>query len=188
MSKSRKFICRDCFFGDAPCVLSDDYVNVKIIPQLCPYSGERIEWKEVKETETERVNRIFSEVAKAKDERQKASNNKIFKHEYTHKDKRGKILLLALDIINGERQDQYGSPEDSFALIADYWTTFLKSRDLIPSNCATHDLKISAKEVAEMMMLFKIARMSGQKPTLDNYLDLIGYAGLAADMVEGDKK
>lgn len=102
--------------------------------------------------------------------------------------KRGKILLKALDIINGERQDQYGSPEDSFSLIADYWTTFLKSRDLIPSKGSYHALKISPKEVSEMMMLFKIARMSGQKPSLDNYLDLVGYAGIAADMIEEDKK
>ena len=56
--------------------------------------------------------------------------------------KRGKILLKAPDIINGERQDQYGSPEDSFSLIADYWTTFLKSRNFIPSNDTTKDLKI----------------------------------------------
>lgn len=49
---------------------------------------------------------------------------------------------------------------------------------------ACDQVNISNKEVAEMMMLFKIARMSGQKPSLDNYLDLVGYAWIAADMVE----
>lgn len=89
--------------------------------------------------------------------------------------KRGKILLKALDIINGERQDTYGDPEDSFALIGEYWTSFLSRKG---------SLDITPRDVAEMMMLFKIARMSGQKQCLDNYSDLAGYAGLAADMVE----
>jgi hypothetical protein len=93
---------------------------------------------------------------------------------------RGKILRRALDIINGERQDQYGNPEDSFALIGKYWTEFLKANGVIVCD----QVIISPKEVAEMMMLFKVARMSGQKPSLDNYLDLVGYAGIAADMVE----
>ena len=35
-------------------------------------------------------------------------------------------------------------------------------------------------------MLFKIARMSGQKPSIDNYVDLAGYAAIAADMVDTD--
>ena len=94
--------------------------------------------------------------------------------------KRGKILMRALDIINGERQDKYGKPEDSFGLIADYWNDFLASKGVIFDN------RIGAKEVAEMMMLFKIARMSGQKPSLDNYLDCIGYAAIAAGMIEED--
>lgn len=89
-------------------------------------------------------------------------------------------MRKALDIINGERQDKYGNPEDSFALIGKYWTEFLKANGVI----ACDQVNISNKEVAEMMMLFKIARMSGQKPSLDNYLDLVGYAWIAADMVE----
>jgi len=109
------------------------------------------------------------------------SHNRDWKpEENTEKKERGKILRKALDIINGERQDQYGKPEDSFALIGKYWTEFLKANGVI----ACDKVNISNKEVAEMMMLFKIARMSGQKPSLDNYLDLVGYAGIAADMVE----
>lgn len=91
---------------------------------------------------------------------------------------RGKILLKALDIINGERQDTYGKPEDSFKLIGEYWSNYLSA------NGKGVKVKVSPRDVAEMMMLFKIARMSGQKPNLDNYLDLVGYAGIAADMLE----
>jgi len=106
--------------------------------------------------------------------------------DYTHRDekessRRGKILMRALDLINGERQDTYGKPEDSFTLIAEYWNHFLESKGVILNS------NIGAKEVAEMMMLLKIARMSGQKPRLDNYIDLVGYAAIAADMIKEEK-
>ena len=65
-------------------------------------------------------------------------------------------------------------------MIAEYWNHFLESKGVIFNG------RIGAKEVAEMMMLLKIARMSGQKPSLDNYLDCIGYAAIAAGMIEGD--
>ena len=96
--------------------------------------------------------------------------------------KRGQILNKALDIINGDRLDTYGKPEDSFEIIGKYWTTYLQANGLITGSGAL----ISPQEVAEMMMLFKIARMSGQKPSIDNYVDLAGYAAIAADMVDKD--
>jgi len=111
------------------------------------------------------------------------------------KNKRGKILMQALDIINGDRQDKYGKPEDSFALIAEYWNSYLISlqKTILENNGFNpKEYKLvpmlDCKGVAEMMMLFKIARMSGQVPNLDNYLDLVGYAGIAADMVDEDRK
>lgn len=39
--------------------------------------------------------------------------------------KRGAALEHALDIINGERQDAYGNPEQSFGVIAKFWTTYI---------------------------------------------------------------
>ena len=91
----------------------------------------------------------------------------------------GDCLDEAKRTICGERQDVYGSPEDSFALIADYWSTYLKNRvtDL--------DAPLSAKDIAHMMILFKMARVQGQKPSRDNYVDLCGYAGIAADKLMG---
>ena len=81
---------------------------------------------------------------------------------------RGSILVEALSIINGERQDQYGSPEDSFRLIAAYWSTYL-GRD------------ISEKDVALMMVLFKIAREANQHKR-DNICDAAGYLGIYGDL------
>ena len=80
----------------------------------------------------------------------------------------GDLLDEAKQIITGERQDAYGSPEDSFALIGKLWGGYLER-------------KITVREVADMMILFKVARLKGQKPTRDTYRDISGYAAIAAD-------
>ena len=88
----------------------------------------------------------------------------------------GACLDEAKRTICGERQDVYGSPEDSFAIIAEYWSTYLRAeyekvghRNLTP------------KDIAHMMILFKMARVQGQAPSRDSYVDICGYAGIAAD-------
>lgn len=42
---------------------------------------------------------------------------------------RGTVLDEAKIIINGERQDQYGNPEDNFALIARLWSAVTGQHD-----------------------------------------------------------
>jgi hypothetical protein len=96
-----------------------------------------------------------------------------------NKETRGKVLTESLNVINGERQDSYGNPEDSFKIIAEYWTTYLKAEGIL-----VHDKKLSPKNTTIMMSLFKHARMSGQGDKLDNYRDAGGYIGIASDMLE----
>jgi len=69
-------------------------------------------------------------------------------------------LSEADHIINGERQDQYGKPEDSFEIIAGFWRVYLRGRFIAEPG-------LTALDVAHMMTLFKIARMLGQKPKRD---------------------
>jgi len=83
----------------------------------------------------------------------------------------GDCLDEAKKTICGERQDVYGSPEDSFTLIANYWNSYLAAKDGM----------LSALDVAHMMILFKMARVQGQAPCRDNYVDIAGYASIAAD-------
>lgn len=79
------------------------------------------------------------------------------------------ICEEALRTINGERQDAYGHPEDSFKPIAALWEAYLGT-------------KVTPPMVADMMCLLKIARENGGKGKRDNMVDLIGYAALAARM------
>ncbi len=93
---------------------------------------------------------------------------------------RGAILKEAYSIINKERQDQYGNPEDSFSTIAKYWMLYL---DKVVSNYNPEwtGPYLSPRDVAMLMVLLKIARESHQHKQ-DNLTDLIGYAALADDM------
>lgn len=86
---------------------------------------------------------------------------------------RGAVLDKAKAVINGERQNQYGNSEDSFGMIADFWSAYL-------------GLHISAQDVAQMMVLLKIARQKAGRGKWDNFVDMCGYAALAADMAEGE--
>lgn len=83
----------------------------------------------------------------------------------------GTILVSAFNLINGERQGDYGDPRESFERIARFWSVYLGH-------------EVSGKDVAMMMVLLKMSReMSGHKP--DNLLDMAGYVGLA-EYIEGE--
>lgn len=84
------------------------------------------------------------------------------------------ICEKALKTINGERQDKYGNPEDTFLQIGHLWTAYLSMGGDV--------IHITPPMVADMMILLKMARETGGKGKQDNYVDLIGYAALAARM------
>lgn len=77
-------------------------------------------------------------------------------------------LKAAAECVCGSREEDYGSPEDNFAVIAALWTAYTGT-DVTP------------KDVAMMMALLKIARAkAGSKP--DTYVDLAGYAACGAEI------
>lgn len=88
------------------------------------------------------------------------------------------IAREALKVINGERQDRYGDPEDNFQVIADLWHAYLKALkpDMPP---------LTKDDVATLMMLLKVARIVGGEYHRDNDVDLVGYALLGADIRSG---
>lgn len=94
---------------------------------------------------------------------------------------RGMVLEKAMQVINGDRQDQYGNPEDSFQVISDFWAVYLKHNRIVSQSPASLGL-ISKKDVALMMALMKIAREMYGAGKEDNMIDAAGYIGLAADM------
>jgi len=86
---------------------------------------------------------------------------------------RGTILDEAKTIINGERQDTNGNPEDSFATIGEFWSTYIANKYKVI-------LTLSPKDCTLMMALFKIARETHQGKR-DNLVDAVGYLGISGD-------
>ena len=77
---------------------------------------------------------------------------------------RVEALREAARIISGERDRQYGKPEDNFKRIAKIWSVTL-------------GIEITNEDVAMMMVGLKVARYaskSGFQP--DTWVDIAGYA------------
>lgn len=92
---------------------------------------------------------------------------------------RQEILEAATKCVCGDRDKQYGSPEDSFGRIASYWNAHLAYR-LIS--------KLKPVDVAIMMALLKVARIDGGRMTDDSWIDLAGYAACGGELAsEADK-
>lgn len=123
--------------------------------------------------------------------------------------KRAEILDSAKEIVTKDREEQYGSPEDNFATIAEFWTTYIKTKCVGPGT----DVNISPADVGTMMILLKTARIAGGSEKsdyfdriinkiksmpdeqieemlikagiekADNFIDIVGYAACAGELV-----
>ena len=96
---------------------------------------------------------------------------------------RADILAAAQKCVCGDRDEQYGTPEDSFAVIAELWTTYIKARCV--SRGAAVD--VSAVDVAALMALMKIARIATGVVKNDNWVDLAGYAACGGELEGGNE-
>lgn len=79
------------------------------------------------------------------------------------------ILDQAEKCVNGDRNHRYAEPEDSFELIADLWSAYLHR-------------EVSNIDVANMMILLKIARTMGGEGSIDNFVDIAGYAACGGEI------
>jgi hypothetical protein len=89
---------------------------------------------------------------------------------------RAEILNDAASIVNGNRNEQYGEPENNFADIAKLWSAYLGEELAHP---------LTASDVAMMMLLLKIVRVRNGEYKKDNYIDIAGYAACAAEFSGG---
>ena len=87
------------------------------------------------------------------------------------------IMDEAKEITGNDRMKQYGHPKENFAHIASLWNSYLGNKGMLATGY------LEAKDVALMMVLFKIAReQAGHKR--DNLVDGAGYFRNAAQ-IEG---
>lgn len=87
----------------------------------------------------------------------------------------GRLLGDAADTVLVKRPGVHGNAEQSFDMIAELWTVYIKNIMLTRSE---HNLK--PRDVAQMMSLLKKARaMYGDVTNEDNFVDDLGYTALA---------
>lgn len=86
---------------------------------------------------------------------------------------RGDILATAESLVNGDRNVDYGDPNDDFKRTANMWEAYL-------------GVAIDSYDVAAMMAMLKISRIRWSPTKKDNWVDLAGYAACGAHCAEAE--
>lgn len=84
-------------------------------------------------------------------------------------EKRREILAMAEKCVCGDREQDYGSPENNFKTISEFWSTYL-------------GYPVDSKDVAAMLAMLKIARIASGNAKEDNWVDLAGYAACGGEI------
>ena len=92
---------------------------------------------------------------------------------------RNEILEAAKKCVSGDREQDYGSPENNFKRIASLWSAYLYG-DAMQDFPETQLL--TPEDVAAMMSLVKIARIGSGHAKADNWIDLAGYAACGGEI------
>lgn len=99
----------------------------------------------------------------------------------------GQLLRDAANIVDGARNNTHGDKERSSQTIARFWTTYLSAtqREAFgDDNYSPAYVHITPSDVAQMMVLLKIARSVHGEQVRDHYVDEAGYAAVAGELAE----
>ena len=83
------------------------------------------------------------------------------------------------NLVDGQRQEDYGDPVENMELIAGLWSEYL--------TLGNTDIRISATEVAVMMALLKVVRLMNNPHHKDSLDDFNGYIEIARRCDGGTK-
>lgn len=79
------------------------------------------------------------------------------------------VLDAAKRCVCGDREQDYGSPENNFRTIASMWAAYMGT-------------EFTPVDVAAMLALLKIARIASGHAKADNWIDLAGYASCGGEL------
>lgn len=82
---------------------------------------------------------------------------------------RPEILDTAKKCVCGDREQDYGTPEQNFGVIAKLWTAY-------------KGVELTAVDVAVLLSLVKIGRIASGHGKADNWIDLAGYAACGGEI------
>lgn len=82
---------------------------------------------------------------------------------------RAEVLHAAEQCVCGQREQDYGSPEDNFRCISALWSAY-------------KGVPFTDVDVSMMMALLKIGRIATGTATKDSFIDLAGYAACGGEL------
>ena len=85
------------------------------------------------------------------------------------------LLTTAIELVGGDRQQDYGDKVENHHNIASLWNSYLDNKLDMSNPITPHD-------VAIMMALLKIARTKLGKRTPDTYIDGAAYMAIAGEI------
>lgn len=92
---------------------------------------------------------------------------------------RSELLHAAEVCVCGQREEDYGTPEDSFRVIGELWETYIKEKCV---GDPAAEVCIVPEDVAALLALLKIARIATGHGKSDNWVDLAGYAACGGEL------
>lgn len=86
---------------------------------------------------------------------------------------RRELLEEAAELVDGERNAQYGDPRQDFQRTADMWSAYL-------------GVPVAPHDVAAMMVMLKCSRIRWSPGKRDSWVDVAGYAACGWDCARDD--
>ena len=78
-------------------------------------------------------------------------------------------------LVNGDRQSDYGHPRDNFSAMADLFNDYIRMRGFTVS--------LDGADVAQLLLLMKVARFATGSRKRDTVVDQAGYAEVTARVI-----
>lgn len=91
------------------------------------------------------------------------------------------LINKAKSLIQGDRQEQYGSPVNNFATIAEFWSTYLRGKYKFQG-------ELNSDDICQMMMLLKQSRLMNNANHTDSKVDIMGYLLIQEGINKGEFK
>ncbi len=85
------------------------------------------------------------------------------------------IVDAALSLVQGARRTAYGTPEDNFTRIGNFWQAYFE-------NTGRPEANVTAADISPLMRLMKEARLCESPDHLDSMIDLVGYTLTGAQL------
>ena len=93
------------------------------------------------------------------------------------------ILEQASLYVSQEREESYGPPKENFDTTAALWRIYLAAKQKAWEREGNEtSYPISSSDIALLQVLMKVSRHACGEGKLDTFMDIAGYAALAAEL------